>query len=242
MRSDDLVPLVTAPAGASTPVGYRQGVVVSWNRADATGTVLVGGTLMENLPCQSVTEASLLVPGDVVGILTAGATWAILGRFIRAGSPEAAQALAALQTQSATELNTSSITSISWAAAPTNPGPEVTIRVGPSGRLLVLLSAEFVAQAAIAAGNTMSIGGYMGFTLSGANTLAAGTDRALLMSHNLLANSSAITLGIDSAGTRAVLVTGLNPGLTTVTAVYMKVVGAAASVTVDDRNLTVMAI
>lgn len=78
-RSDDLAPLFlpgTAPA-----VGYRQGVVVEWDGVTFANLVDVGGTEVANLPVLNSADAALIVPGDVVGILTYGSSWAILGRF-----------------------------------------------------------------------------------------------------------------------------------------------------------------
>lgn len=239
MRSNDLIPYLNKPATGS-PITMRQGVVVSWNSATAENQILVGGSLMTNLKILNTSEAALLAPGNVVAILVSGGTWGILGRFTEPGSPEAVSALSSLKTQSASELTLDNITSTSFAAAPT-PGPSVQIQVGATGRLLVLLTAEFTGQTAKAAANSAVAGGQMGFTLSGANTLAAASDRALVVSGNMLASSSAITFGVTAASTRAVYLQGLNPGLTTVTAVY-RYVGNGTQISVDDRNISVLAI
>lgn len=239
MRSDDLVPLLARAPGPA--VGYRQGVVVTWDQSQGYNTVLVGGSLLTDLNCLNPAEAAVLVPGDVVGILTIPGSWAILGRLIIPGSPEAANALGALRTATATELSLDNITSTSFAAAPSNPGPSVQIQVGASGRLQVQLTAEFSGQTAKAAANTATASGMMGFTLAGANTLAAASDRALVAGANILVNSSAVTLGVTGAATRVVNLEGLNPGLTTVTAVY-RYTGNGTQISVDDRNLTVLAL
>lgn len=78
-RSDDLAPLL-APAPAPA-VGYRQGVVVAWDSVTFANQVSVGGATVTNLPLLNSSDASLIVPGDTVGILTFGSSWAILGRF-----------------------------------------------------------------------------------------------------------------------------------------------------------------
>lgn len=237
MRSDDLVPLLAPAPGPA--VGYRQGLIVTWNPDTAENTVLVGRSLMTNLPILNTSEAAILAAGDVVGILTAGRTWGILGRFTIPGTPEAVTALSSLRTASETITSLEGITSTSFVAS---GGPTVDIAVGASGRLLVLVSADISTQrSAVAAGNTAIPHGEMGFTLSGANTLAAATSRALVVSGNMLTSSGTITFGTSGAATRAVLLTGLAPGLTTVTAAY-RLGGNATQTNISQRNITAMAL
>lgn len=143
MRSDDLVPLLAPPVAKG--ISYRQGVVVSWNQDTAENTVMVGASLLTNLPVLNSTEANLLVPGDVVGILVSGATWAILGRLIIPGTSEAATAIQSItnRIQAASDFTSGTRNSTAWGdLAGTNVGPAVTIRIGSSGRALVLWSAE----------------------------------------------------------------------------------------------------
>ncbi len=78
-RSDDLA-LVLAPAPAPA-VGYRQGLVVAWDSVTFANQVQVGESVLTNLPLLNSSDAALIVPGDAVGILTFGSSWAILGRF-----------------------------------------------------------------------------------------------------------------------------------------------------------------
>jgi hypothetical protein len=89
----------------------------------------------------------------------------------------------------------------------TTPGPTVTVPVGPFGLLLIGLSAELRNDA------TNGHCG-MGYTLSGANTLAADTSRTLW--HN-----SEVAGGTDHKGI-VFLVDALTPGPTTVTAKYRR--------------------
>ena len=78
-RSDDLAPLFTP--GAAPAVGFRQGVVVTWDGVTFANEVTVGGSTLTNLPVLNLSDSASIVPGDVVGILTFGSSWAILGRF-----------------------------------------------------------------------------------------------------------------------------------------------------------------
>lgn len=239
MRSDDLVPLLAPKRGPV--VGYRQGLIVTWNQETAENTVYVGGTLMTNLTILNTSEAAILAPGDVVGILTSGYTWGIMGRYTFPGTPEAVTALSSLKTQSASESATDSFFTTSFIEAPTNPGPVVEIAVGPSGRLLILLSAEISGQSTDNAAATAVCGGAMGFELSGANTLAAARARSVVASNNETVTTSQNTVGVTDASTRAVLLDGLNPGLTTITSMYA-LVGDGVQVNINNRNLTAMAI
>ncbi|HEY3484350.1 MAG TPA: hypothetical protein VGK49_03150, partial [Ilumatobacteraceae bacterium] len=115
MRSDDLVPLLAQSPGPA--VGFRQGVIVTWDQETAENTVLVGRSIMTNLPILNTSEAAILAEGDVVGILVAGATWGILGRFTIPGTPEAVSALSSLRTESDSVPDFEALTSLSFTAA-----------------------------------------------------------------------------------------------------------------------------
>lgn len=238
MNSNDLVPYYGGDN--SNKLGIRQGVILSWDSTDGSNSVSVGGTILTDLTIMNPSEAAYFQAGDVVNILTLPGTWGILGRFVVPGSAQAIAALSAFKTQSATVSDTDSVTSSSYAAAPTNPGPEITITVGPSGRLLVFITAEISGQSTKAANNTAMPMGRMGITLSGANTVSAVDIESLMTSNNLLVNAS-ITLGVSMAATRVVLIEDLNPGATTITAQY-RMQGNGTSINFNNRNLTAMAI
>jgi hypothetical protein len=240
MRSDDLVPLL-AP-GPGPAVGYRQGVIVTWDQATAANTVQVGRTLLENLPILNTSEAAILQAGDVVGILTAGQTWGILGRFTIPGTPEAVSALSSLRTASADVAAIENYSSSSFGDL-TTPGPEVELAVGASGRVLVTLSATMEYEALRGFGLN-SAGAMMSFQMSGANTLIPFSSRAV---RGRIEYSSAQvpTFDTDLTGvldaSKVVLLDGLNPGLTTFTAKYA-VSGASTPVSFGNRVITVQAI
>jgi hypothetical protein len=240
-RSDDLVPLLSPQK--SVGLGFRQGRVVFWDPETAENVILVGGALMENLPILNTSEAALLTEDDVVSVLTGGPTWGILGRMTIPGTPEAVSALSSLRTASNTVTALESVTSLTFTDPVTAPGPEVSIAVGPSGRLLVLISAEISAQSIKNGGNTMDAGGTVGFVLSGANTLAASQVRALRISVGVTVNDAATNhnAGVTGAVTKAVLLEGLNPGTTTVTAKYARL-GNGVAANIENRNITALAL
>lgn len=102
-------------------------------------------------------------------------------------------------------------------------GPSVTLNVPPSGEIVVDISAWLQTS------TNLNVRGYLGFVLSGANTLAAADARAA-------AGWGVSTGGVVGTITRRVHLTGLNPGTTTVKAVYK---ASAATATFYDRNIIV---
>ena len=243
MRSNDLVPFLSAGGPPAGGVGWAKGVIVSWNPLTAENQVLVRGALVDNVPILNTSEAAILAAGDVVGLLSFGSTWGILGRFTIPGTPEAVSALSSLRTASQSVLGQDTFTGTAYTDAPTFPGPEVTITVGPSGKLLIFLSALMFSATSAASGGSHQPGGRMSFRLSGANTLAASTVRALRVYSTLQAASSATQLEVALGATRAVLLEGLNPGSTTITAQYSRETSSTnPSASFYDRNLTAMAL
>lgn len=78
-RADDLTDLFAPPpASPAQPLEYRQGVIVTWNAGTAENTVQVGGTIFTNLPVFTPAVAHMAA-GVVVGLITAGPSWMILG-------------------------------------------------------------------------------------------------------------------------------------------------------------------
>lgn len=240
MRSDDLVPLL-APAPGPT-VGFRQGVIVTWDQATAANTVLVGRSILTNLPILNTSEAAILAAGDVVGILTAGQTWGILGRFTVPGTPEAVSALSSVRTASASVDTLETTSSASFVDLVTF-GPEVTVTVGATGRVLVTLSATMDFDALRGSGLTTA-GAMMSFTMAGANTLMAFPTRSV---RGQIRYSTAQTPSFDTDigatldASKTLLLGNLNPGATTFTARYARH-GAGSPVAFSNRVITVQAI
>lgn len=227
-RADDLVPLL---GGEPSPgVGFRQGVVMSYNQATAENTVLVGGTLMTNLSIFNSSEALLLAPGLVVGILTVGSTWFIMGRITIPGQPDAATALLALRTASATEPSQEGTTTTSYTNLATT-GPVVSFALGASGRFLVLTTSMF--DYAV---NNGQAGGWMSYDVAGPSNLSASDVRSV--KSVLLSSSNWIAGGRFTAVTYH---SGMTPGNYTVTAKYKSISGVN-TVNFADRNITVIAL
>lgn len=106
--------------------------------------------------------------------------------------------LAAVAAKQYAEIQTSEATSSGTFTDLATVGPSVTVTVGASGVLDIDL------------GCRVNGNGYMGFVLSGANVRAVnGTTDVLLLNGSGLQNAS-----------RTVVLTGLAPGVTTVTAKY----------------------
>jgi hypothetical protein len=85
---DDLSALFAgAPAAPSQAMRYRQGILKSWDPVTAANTVLVGATLLSDLPILNSSDVLLLQVDDPVAVVVIGAedsgarTHAILGRL-----------------------------------------------------------------------------------------------------------------------------------------------------------------
>ncbi|MEU9805422.1 hypothetical protein [Mycobacterium sp. NPDC050853] len=104
----------------------------------------------------------------------------------------------------------------------TTTGPSVTLNVPASGELTVDVSASYTS------GGAAAQTGFMGFTLSGANTAAAADARA--------AYGRTVASGLFGVISRRLHLSGLTPGTTTVKAVYKT---STSTATFADRNLIV---
>lgn len=123
---------------------------------------------------------------------------------------------------SSTSVATAQATSSTSYVDLATTGPSVTLTVPPSGEITVDISALLTTA------TNLNVVGYMGFVLSGVNTLAAADSRA--------ASGRGQTAGIFGNLSRRVHLTGLTPGTTTVKAVYKS---SAAQSTFTDRNIIV---
>jgi hypothetical protein len=223
---DDLTPLLVQEPAAG--LGFRQGVVVFFDRATLENVIRVGGADLPNLPVLGVGESTMLAVGDVVGILTFGSTMAVLGQLVIPGSAGSAMSLTSSSTYSATTADVETSAVATWGDLAT-VGPVVPdVRIGPSGRCLVYITSSIRLV-------TSSGGGEMAYEISGATTVPiAGSPPALAYYG---------PAGSGPNGTFLVSQEGLNPGLHTFTAKYLAQPdspGGAAQF--GGRALTIMAL
>lgn len=235
-RFEDLAPLI-APKGVArgSVVGFRQGVVESWNQTTGANTIRVGGTLFTDLPITaSSLEIKLIEPGDVVGIdvvsgSSAFATMYVTGRITVPGTPEAVQAIRdAIASNSFSALVATQQTLVpggGWSNLAT-VGPTLSnITVGSSGKCLVTVSA-FMSH-----GGALLTAAYMGVEVSGATSIAPATGQALTFG---TANN-----GWTFGASRTFLLT-LNPGVHTFQAKYRND-SVSGNASFEQRTLEVVA-
>ena len=232
--SDDLAPLFPRPPAAG--VGYRQGIVRAWNPANATNVVEVDGIEVQNLPVLNTSEALLLQPGDVVGILTIGqsaSSWAILGRLTIPGTPQAASALSMVSSRirAAQALGTVTTSSTTWQSL---GGPVIPdVRVGQSGKALVMVDASVNYGTATAA-NTE--GGEVSFEVTGATIISASASNSATDALNLNTTST-----VNGQLGRSILLEGMTPGLHTFTHM-VRAFTPGRSCNFDRRSIVVFAL
>jgi len=243
--SDDLVPLFgDPPEQPSQDVRFRQGVILAFNQVTLQNTVLVGGTPLSDLPLLGVGEATLLVPGAVVGLLLVGGpakTMFILGRAVNPNTADATSAVSLLNSQIFSDfiLTGESTTSTTYTDLAT-VGPRVTVPVGPSGRILVIASAQI--QNFSFTGSASLFGGYYDLEFTGANTRSPVTVNDPLVGvkyFQLTTVGNNTWFGRDSTTAQAIF-SGLNAGTTTITMKYAMQPGASADADFHRRALTVI--
>ena len=228
---DDLAALfLPPPAGAGTPMTYRQGVVVAWNPETAENTIRVGGTDLTDIPILGLGQGTTLRVGDVVGLMLVGSSWAIMGQLVIPGTTQAARAISvpSANTYSASTAAFETRDTSTWGDLAT-VGPIVDdVQIGPSGRCLVYITSTIVML--VTAG-----GGEMAYEISGATTVGTGDTPPALSYYG--------PAGSGPTSTRLVLQEGLTPGIHTFTAKYSAPdFSAGGSARFGGRNLTVVAL
>lgn len=213
------------PPGPAQAMAYRQGVVTAFNPATLENTVNVGGTELTDLPILGVGEATLLTVGSVVGLAVIGGstkTMAILGRLVRPNTDDAEDAVGLLNSLIFADsvIVQESRTSTTFGDLAT-PGPEQTVRVRPSGRMLVMVTSQ-VQFIETAAGGVAQRGGYASVELSGANVVDPVTaNDTVLIAANLAVSATGLgQIVMQGSYTAAGVFEGLTPGDTTVTMKY----------------------
>jgi hypothetical protein len=104
----------------------------------------------------------------------------------------------------------------------TTPGPSVTVTVGSSGNVIVMWGC--------AASSSSGYNARMSFALSGTNTIAANDTNAIIVASSYSAMYSTVS--------RMIVLTGLNPGVTTFTAKYRTDSGASWGFSLRDIMVT----
>lgn len=235
------------PAGPGQNMAFRQGTVITFDQATLANTVSVGGTVLTDLAVLGVGEATLLVPGSVVGVInisaTGGAnTWAILGRLVTPGSAQAIDAVGLLnsQIQTATVAAQVSLSYDVWTDLPGSYGPEVTVNVRSSGRLLVMVTCQI---GWTDSNSFTGSGGFVTVSMAGANTVAPGTAQDTVLPYAFTSAGTApgsFDQSIASITAQGVF-DGLTPGLTTVTTKYQATI-AGKPIDYSRRTLTCFAL
>ncbi|MBQ0900480.1 hypothetical protein [Micromonospora sp. U21] len=163
----------------------------------------------------------------VLDAAAAGATVYVVEGEKVPGTPEAASALSAIDTVTGEQLAQHSTTSTSYVDL--DGGPSVTVDVRPSGRVLLIFSAQ-IGWSVLAPG---AVSGDAGIDISGANTLPPSGDRRIRA--HIEAGGAPSNVGIFGVGSQKML-TGLNPGATTFTMRYRSNFGQ--QVDFDNRVIT----
>ena len=191
----------------------RPGTVQTVDAATGLATVLVSG---DDEPVPGIKSDSNYypVPNDRVWLDIADGDVMITGKL---GNSPAALAGGRYAEVAASEVRGDSV---AYGPCTTTPGPAVTVLVGETGLLEVVITAEITAT-------DSADGGSIGVALSGANTVAAVDTKALRFQPK--------TTNAMACMSRIVRFDGLTPGQTTVTLVYRDLSGT--SVTYAQREI-----
>lgn len=98
----DLTGLFAPPAGVES---FRQGEVLTFDPADGSNTVRVGGAVLVDLPLLNIGDTINLAAGDAVVLLKYRSSWAILGRIMVPGGTGVQSAAVDFKTLSASNTN-----------------------------------------------------------------------------------------------------------------------------------------
>ncbi|WP_329068994.1 hypothetical protein [Amycolatopsis sp. NBC_01480] len=208
------------PTG-SDDTGLYTGVILTWDESSGVNTVNINGVPMSNLRVIQSGIGLVYQPNDTVIVQRKGTQYFIMGKVAAPGAGASGQ----IQSQDLTA--NEDTTSTSFVDLPTF-GPSVTVYVGSSRRVLVLVSATFTSLAWNASAYT---GGRSGVQVSGASSIAPSRTISGL----------ALNTGIQATGSRAMMFTatdGLNVGSNTFTMKYRA--ETADGVRIGARNLTVI--
>lgn len=201
----------------------RIGTVTGYDGTAGAVTVDVGGGTLVSCPYLGSYIPSV---GDHIVMLSAGATWVVLGS-VGTTTPPLTPQTAVLDpgVQSTTSTSYTDLTTV---------GPSITATVAASGRALVLLSCRI---GWFDTTTDPSDGGAMSCAVSGASTVAADDQGAAYLFAQYTGTTGA-SVTAQIAGVR--FLTGLTPGRNVFTAKYKSADPGAKSVDFSKRSLTVI--
>ncbi len=177
-----------------------------------------------------VLKSLVTTKGDLIAA-TAASTPARLGvgsngQVLMADSAQSAGVKWATDVASSAraEISTDESTTSATFTDLATPGPSVTVTIGPKGLALVILSASMDILDSV--GSTRA---YVGYAVSGANTIAASTGNAMLLDYDQTLFHQEYFIEV---------LTGLNPGSTTFTAKYERL--STGTPYIGNRNIQVV--
>lgn len=192
-------------------LGMRQGQVVAVDVPNSTVDITLGGdpTVIPGVKHNSNYRPAV---NDVIWVFSLGNDLLVFDR-VGAFGPSVIDTVAAGTVAAAQSRTSTSYGDLSTV------GPSVTVSVSPSGRVLVQVSAWVEALV----DGSSAVGGAMGIGATGANTLSAADDEALVVFLDIVC---AVAVGGNTSigASQVSLITGLNPGVTTFTAKYRALV------------------
>lgn len=230
LRAPDVLATLLARTVGGAPdqpeLGFHQGIVITWDQVAGTNTIMIGGSLVSDVPVLAAGSV-LIGANDVVGILRVRTQYFILGR------------ISVLSQALTIRTALLSATSFAPSAAYTDlsgggVGPTLSnVYIGPSRRCIVFLSA-------FAAATDMGYAA-MHFQVTGASVINPPTGTSAF-SKGAFTGSISADVGDDptmvgGSASRQFLVTaadGLNEGLNTFTMKYLCCNEAGGSPTNND--------
>jgi hypothetical protein len=243
--TDDLTPVLRQPPD-NVGVRYGQGKLLAWNPDTFENTVLWRGATLTNLDVLAGPAANSFTPGITVALIGwapggGASSWAIFGQWVSPGSGAAAAQIQFMNSSLASQISAEvfaarirtaevgdyvEISSTDWIDLPGSPGPTLTdIEVSSTGVMLVEVGCFVSAD---------DNAGYMSVEVSGA------TSRAPTLRHIVSVLAAAGDGPNAIAAGRQFPVTGLNPGLHTVTAKYRTDSTSSPGALFGDRTLDVI--
>lgn len=132
------------------------------------------------------------------------------------------------------------LTTQSFTDLPGSFGPQVTVKIGNSGRCLVTLSCQIASQANPNLG-TSSGAGYVSFDLTGATALSPNFARSVYaeLFYDQFGTEVVPMIQLKTGTSRVILLEGLNPGVHTFTMKYINFGDASPGVTFSNRLIIV---